>query len=218
MEKGQTTGLHHHNDQDGYWMVLAGKARFSGEGDTHYGDLGPMEGIFMPRYTRYSFESIDDEPLQILRVSQMQTGGREGPGERAGHTERGEAVQLPWRRRPRRAGQRPRQGALVRPALQRQHDQHRPDHAEGAGQRAPLPQRPGRLLDGACGEGAATSAKEIRTSGTSAPRRASTRRVIRATGSSASATNRCRSCGSASCDRWKASRVLEGDEGRRGPP
>ena len=71
MEKGQTTGLHHHNDQDGYWMVLGGKARFSGEGDTHYGDLGPMEGIFMPRYTRYSFESIDDEPLQILRVSQL---------------------------------------------------------------------------------------------------------------------------------------------------
>lgn len=71
MEKGQTTGLHHHNDQDGYWMVLAGKARFSGEGETHYGDLGPMEGIFMPRYTRYSFESIDDEPLQILRVSQL---------------------------------------------------------------------------------------------------------------------------------------------------
>ena len=71
MEKGQSTGLHHHNDQDGYWMVLAGKARFTGEGDTHYGDLGPMEGIFMPRYTRYSFESVDDEPLQILRVSQL---------------------------------------------------------------------------------------------------------------------------------------------------
>ena len=71
MEKGQGTTLHHHNDQDGYWMVLAGKARFYGEGDTHYGDLGPMEGIFMPRYTRYGFESIDDEPLQILRVSQL---------------------------------------------------------------------------------------------------------------------------------------------------
>ena len=25
----------------------------------------------MPRYTRYAFESIDDEPLQILRVSQL---------------------------------------------------------------------------------------------------------------------------------------------------
>ena len=71
MEKGQGTTLHYHNDQDGYWMVLAGRARFYGEGDTHYGDLGPMEGIFMPRYTRYGFESIDDEPLQILRVSQL---------------------------------------------------------------------------------------------------------------------------------------------------
>ena len=71
MQKGQGNALHYHNDEDGYWLVLTGRARFFGEGDTYFGDLGPMEGIYTPRYTRYGFECISDEPLQVLRVSQM---------------------------------------------------------------------------------------------------------------------------------------------------
>ena len=87
MQKGQGNALHYHNDEDGYWLVLTGRARFFGEGDTHFGDLGSMEGIYTPRYTRYGFECISDEPLQVLRVSQMrevegkpQAGGRGSPG------------------------------------------------------------------------------------------------------------------------------------------
>ncbi len=71
MEKGQGNKLHYHNDQDGYWLILGGLARFHGEGDALLGDLGPFEGIFIPHHTRYWFESIDDEPLQILRVSKL---------------------------------------------------------------------------------------------------------------------------------------------------
>lgn len=71
MEKGQGNKLHFHNDQDGYWLVLGGKARFHGEGDAILGELGPFEGIFIPHHMRYWFESIEEEPLEILRVSSL---------------------------------------------------------------------------------------------------------------------------------------------------
>jgi len=71
MEKGQGNKLHYHNDQDGYWLILGGRARFHGEGDEILGELGQLEGIFIPHKTRYWFESIDHEPLQILRVSKL---------------------------------------------------------------------------------------------------------------------------------------------------
>ena len=71
MEKGQGNTLHYHNDQDGYWLILGGKARCHGEEGIILGDLGPFEGIFIPHHTRYWFESIDDKPLEILRVSSL---------------------------------------------------------------------------------------------------------------------------------------------------
>ena len=75
MEKGQANSLHFHNDQDGYWIILGGRARFHGEGEAILGDLGRYEGIFIPHHTRYWFESIDDEPLEILRVSKLLEAG-----------------------------------------------------------------------------------------------------------------------------------------------
>ncbi|MBL75810.1 MAG: hypothetical protein CL763_02670 [Chloroflexi bacterium] len=71
MEKGQGNKLHYHNDQDGYWLILNGKARFHGDGAVILGDLEAYEGIFIPHHTRYWFESIGDEPLEILRVSSL---------------------------------------------------------------------------------------------------------------------------------------------------
>jgi mannose-6-phosphate isomerase-like protein (cupin superfamily) len=69
MEKGVGNTLHYHNDEDGYWLVLGGRARFYGVDGQVLADLGKHEGVFVPRFTRYWFESVADEPLEILRVS-----------------------------------------------------------------------------------------------------------------------------------------------------
>jgi mannose-6-phosphate isomerase-like protein (cupin superfamily) len=49
-------------------MVLKGRARFYGDGDKLLGDLGPHEGILLPRNFRYWFESASPEPLELLQI------------------------------------------------------------------------------------------------------------------------------------------------------
>ena len=71
MKKGEKNAMHAHRDQDGYWFILAGRVRFHGVGEEILAELGPKEGVFVPHLTRYWFESVGDEPLEILRVSQM---------------------------------------------------------------------------------------------------------------------------------------------------
>jgi mannose-6-phosphate isomerase-like protein (cupin superfamily) len=72
MKKGEGNRLHAHRDQDGYWFILAGRARFHGIGEEILAELGRNEGIFVPHNTRYWFESVVVvEPLEILRVSQL---------------------------------------------------------------------------------------------------------------------------------------------------
>ena len=66
--KGGETTLHSHAGMDGLWMVLAGRARFYGEGDAVIGEFGPLEGIYIPRDVKYWFECASTEPLQILQV------------------------------------------------------------------------------------------------------------------------------------------------------
>jgi mannose-6-phosphate isomerase-like protein (cupin superfamily) len=68
-EKGVHNNLHMHLVEDGYWIVLGGRARFHGEGDTIIAELGQYEGVLLPAGTKYWFEGIDDEPLEILRVN-----------------------------------------------------------------------------------------------------------------------------------------------------
>src|SRR5439155_6575074 len=68
-EKGVHNNLHMHLVEDGYWIVLGGRARFWGEGDTIIAELGQYEGLLLPAGTKYCFEGVDDEPLQILRVN-----------------------------------------------------------------------------------------------------------------------------------------------------
>ena len=75
-EKGVHNNLHTHLTEDGYWLVLGGRARFHGEGDTIIADLGKLEGVLLPAGTKYWFEGISDEPLEILRVNYRV---REGP-------------------------------------------------------------------------------------------------------------------------------------------
>jgi mannose-6-phosphate isomerase-like protein (cupin superfamily) len=79
--------LHSHDNLDGFWMVLAGRASFlDAEGVEH--EFGPLEGVMIPRETPYAFRSIGDEPLQILQVESLYPGRkntakiyREGLGE-----------------------------------------------------------------------------------------------------------------------------------------
>jgi mannose-6-phosphate isomerase-like protein (cupin superfamily) len=71
MEKGTGNALHAHRDQDGYWFILGGRARFHGLGDEILAEAGVHEGVFVPHGNRYWFESVGDEPLQILRVSKL---------------------------------------------------------------------------------------------------------------------------------------------------
>lgn len=69
IRKGGETNLHSHRHLDGMWTVLSGRARFYGEGDKVIADLGPHEGILLPRGTKYWFECASgDEPLVILQV------------------------------------------------------------------------------------------------------------------------------------------------------
>ncbi len=67
MRKGGETRLHAHPHLDGFWYVLKGRAKFYGENDL-IGDVGPNEGVLLPRGTKYWFEAVGDEPLQVLQI------------------------------------------------------------------------------------------------------------------------------------------------------
>jgi mannose-6-phosphate isomerase-like protein (cupin superfamily) len=69
LREGGENNLHAHPNSDGFWLVLSGRVRFYAEGDRLLGDLGPHEGILIPRGFKYWFESASDEPLEILQVS-----------------------------------------------------------------------------------------------------------------------------------------------------
>lgn len=68
LREGGENNLHSHGHLDGFWMVLKGRARFYGDGDRLLADLGPHEGILVPRNFRYWFESASPEPLELLQV------------------------------------------------------------------------------------------------------------------------------------------------------
>ncbi len=61
--------LHYHTGNDGFRMVLQGRAKFYTEGDVVVAELGKHEGILIPREFRYWFKGVNDEPLQILHVA-----------------------------------------------------------------------------------------------------------------------------------------------------
>jgi quercetin dioxygenase-like cupin family protein len=71
VKDGGETNLHAHPGNEGFWMVLSGRAKFYGEHEEVLADLGKYEGILIPRGMRYWFESASEEPLEILRVGAM---------------------------------------------------------------------------------------------------------------------------------------------------
>jgi mannose-6-phosphate isomerase-like protein (cupin superfamily) len=68
LKGGGENNLHAHHKMDGFWFVLGGRARFYTEGDRLIADLGPHEGVLIPRGYKYWFESVGDEPLELLQV------------------------------------------------------------------------------------------------------------------------------------------------------
>ena len=69
VREGGETNLHSHSGNDGFWLVLRGRARFYGEGAEPVAELGPEEGAMVPHGTPYWFEAAGDEPLEILHVA-----------------------------------------------------------------------------------------------------------------------------------------------------
>ena len=63
--------LHVHLTEDGYWIVLGGRARFYGEGDKIIDELSQYEGLLIPAGTHYWFEGISDEGRQKMLVGNV---------------------------------------------------------------------------------------------------------------------------------------------------
>ena len=65
---GGENNMHYHTNSETMWMVLRGRARFYGIGDAIIGELGPEEGIFLPGGSRYWFEKVGNEDLELLQT------------------------------------------------------------------------------------------------------------------------------------------------------
>ena len=81
VREGGENNLHYHTNADSLWLVLKGRARFYGVGDKLLGEFGPLEGVITPRYSRYWFEKVGDEDLELLQVGAL------GPGSSSGRTD-----------------------------------------------------------------------------------------------------------------------------------
>lgn len=65
--KGGENRLHAHPFQDHSFIVLAGRACFHGpQGERR--ELGPNDGILLPKGCFYWFQTISEEPLVLLRA------------------------------------------------------------------------------------------------------------------------------------------------------
>jgi len=72
---GGENNLHYHRGSDTFWMVLKGRVRFYGPDDVVIGEFGPYEGTITPQYSRYWFESVGEEDLELLQVAAYRPGG-----------------------------------------------------------------------------------------------------------------------------------------------
>jgi mannose-6-phosphate isomerase-like protein (cupin superfamily) len=68
LQEGGENNLHAHPAQDGIWIVLKGRVKFYGKDNAVLAELGPLQGIHIPRGFYYWFESSSPEKLEILQV------------------------------------------------------------------------------------------------------------------------------------------------------
>ncbi len=66
--EGGENNLHYHTGGDNCWLVLRGAARFYGVGDKLLGEFTENEGILLPGGSRYWFEKVGPEDLEILQI------------------------------------------------------------------------------------------------------------------------------------------------------
>ncbi len=65
---GGENELHAHTSEDHAFVILQGSARFFGP-DEESLDLGPYEGLMLPKGCYYRFHATSEEPLVLLRVA-----------------------------------------------------------------------------------------------------------------------------------------------------
>ena len=75
LRDGGANNLHSHTGMDGLWLVLKGRMRFYDEKGL-VGEYGQHEGVFVPRNTPYWFESVGDEPLELLQAESIDRRGK----------------------------------------------------------------------------------------------------------------------------------------------
>jgi mannose-6-phosphate isomerase-like protein (cupin superfamily) len=80
IRKGGENNLHSHPHVDGFWTVLKGRVKFYTTDDVLVADLGPLEGIVIPRNYPYWFESSGDEDLEILQFEASDVPLGSAPG------------------------------------------------------------------------------------------------------------------------------------------
>ncbi len=85
-KNGGENNLHYHTGIASFWMVLKGRVRFYGPDDVVIGEFGPMEGTITPRFSRYWFENVGEEDLEILQVAAfcLREARKERPHRRLG--------------------------------------------------------------------------------------------------------------------------------------
>jgi mannose-6-phosphate isomerase-like protein (cupin superfamily) len=64
---GGERGLHSHPNEDHLFFVLSGTATFRNIDDEKF-EVGPYQGIMVPRGVVYAFDTTSEESLVILRV------------------------------------------------------------------------------------------------------------------------------------------------------
>lgn len=68
LQKGGEQALHSHAHLDGFWFVLKGRAKFYSDKDTVFAEVGPYEGVLVPRGAKYWFEAVGGEPVELMQV------------------------------------------------------------------------------------------------------------------------------------------------------
>jgi mannose-6-phosphate isomerase-like protein (cupin superfamily) len=76
LNQGGENNLHYHSDMDLMYIVLKGRVRFYGAGDQVVGEFGVHDGILLPEFSRYWFESVGDEEAHLLQIAGYPQGAK----------------------------------------------------------------------------------------------------------------------------------------------
>ena len=68
IKAGGENNMHAHTGTDGIWYVVKGRVKFYGIDNVLLAELGPQQGIHIPRDFFYWFESCSPELLEILQI------------------------------------------------------------------------------------------------------------------------------------------------------